>query len=195
MVSSDSRQKTSHLEEDLPGEESFLPDEEEDDDSINPKLRALMQRYVSVHICFSANIRRRLEKDRAHANNDSEEPTCTKIYYASRTHSQLAQVIHELRKLRLTKFTTELHDEDEATLNIRTVSLASRKQLCVNEKLQKSGGDLDEKCRDMLSSEKSDGHILPQNSNFFKTKATRGVPICLPWMMRFGCLIFGTRYW
>jgi chromosome transmission fidelity protein 1 len=30
------------------------------------------------------------------------------------------------------------------------VSLGSRKQLCLNEKLKAKGGDLDERCRELL---------------------------------------------
>ena len=32
----------------------------------------------------------------------------------------------------------------------RFVSLGSRKQLCLNEELKAKGGDLDERCRDLL---------------------------------------------
>uniref|UniRef100_A0AC35U9E5 Helicase ATP-binding domain-containing protein n=1 Tax=Rhabditophanes sp. KR3021 TaxID=114890 RepID=A0AC35U9E5_9BILA len=49
--------------------------------------------------------------------------TFPKIIYASRTHSQLAQVVRELNK------TTYKH--------FNTVVLASRDQLCINEKVQK----------------------------------------------------------
>lgn len=103
------------------------------------------------------------------------EPTCTKIYYASRTHSQLAQVLHELRKLKIHLSTTSVasfhpesaakgstgtakrpisvakeEDADQWSPDARTVSLASRKHLCINEKLKSRAVDLDEACRQML---------------------------------------------
>lgn len=113
------------------------------------------------------------------------EPICTKIYYASRTHSQLSQVVHELEKLRIrlsppsviavhetssahtTKSPTggqvmkrkieivqdELDTSGEvpSSVDVRTVSLGSRRQLCINEKLKRKAGDLDEACRSLLS--------------------------------------------
>lgn len=51
---------------------------------------------------------------------EKEEEARLKIYFCSRTHSQLSQFIKELRK---TKFATEL----------KVVSLGSRKNFCINE--------------------------------------------------------------
>lgn len=107
---------------------------------------------------------------------NAEEPTCTKVYYASRTHSQLTQVIPELQKLEFKhisytqdsscgrcdeawsispsqnkKRSVEVDEVDTGTgpRQWRTVSLGSRKQLCINEDVRSKPGDLDEKCRDL----------------------------------------------
>ena len=101
------------------------------------------------------------------------EPTCTKIYYASRTHSQLAQILPEMRRLRLKFHVSSLHptpqpskptsqnpqkrsgdeldddDEDIPAPCARTVSLGSRKQLCINDELRTKSRDLDESCREL----------------------------------------------
>jgi hypothetical protein len=110
-------------------------------------------------------------------HNDSQPP-CTKIFYASRTHSQLSQIVPELRKLRRethgnVSLTSHSHpttgelvgdeggkrkyeptgphaDTDNESPETRFVSLGSRKQLCLNEGLKAKGGDLDERCRDLL---------------------------------------------
>jgi chromosome transmission fidelity protein 1 len=112
------------------------------------------------------------------ANQDNDRSSCTKIFYASRTHSQLSQVVPELKRLR-----RELHRNQSLSLpnhltavgvtgdnggkrmydslgsdagidcgrfETRFVSLGSRKQLCLNEKLKAKGGDLDERCRELL---------------------------------------------
>lgn len=99
---------------------------------------------------------------------------CTKVYYASRTHSQLSQVIPELRKLKLStsghpEDTSAKHKQTESSAKrkvdiayeaddgsaherqIRVVSLGSRKQLCINDDLRARATDLDEACRELLS--------------------------------------------
>ncbi len=102
---------------------------------------------------------------------EEQEPTCTKIYYASRTHSQLSQVLPELQKLKIPvrnlhsadtdatipwdasrKRPLEIGDEHELQSPCsRTVSLGSRKQLCINDELRAVSRDLDESCREMLN--------------------------------------------
>ena len=44
----------------------------------------------------------------------------------------------------------EADQNDEEDVDIRTVSLGSRKQLCVNDKLRAKVTDIDEACRQML---------------------------------------------
>ncbi|NXT63287.1 DDX11 helicase, partial [Chaetops frenatus] len=63
-----------------------------------------------------------LEED----DDDLEEEHVTKIYYCSRTHSQLSQFVHEVQKSPFGKDT-------------RLVSLGSRQNLCVNEEVRRLG--------------------------------------------------------
>ncbi|KAF9236528.1 DNA repair helicase [Melanogaster broomeanus] len=68
-------------------EDMFLPDAEVEDreDNISPAVRALMAKVQGVT---------------KQPWCESQEPACTKVYYASRTHSQLTQILPELRKLK-----------------------------------------------------------------------------------------------
>ncbi|CAE6485365.1 unnamed protein product [Rhizoctonia solani] len=109
---------------------AFLPDGDasDEEDNISPAVRALMKKLEAA----------RRKDDVA----EPEEPTCTKIYYASRTHTQLSQFLGELRK---TSYQTDA----------RTVPLGSRKNLCINDDVKKGkyGADIDEACR-ALATEK-----------------------------------------
>ncbi|XP_014394953.1 PREDICTED: probable ATP-dependent RNA helicase DDX11 isoform X2 [Myotis brandtii] len=58
--------------------------------------------------------------------DDLEEEHVTKIYYCSRTHSQLAQFVHEVQKSPFGKDT-------------RLVSLGSRQNLCINQDVKNLG--------------------------------------------------------
>jgi chromosome transmission fidelity protein 1 len=62
----------------------------------------------------------------------------TKIYYASRTHSQLTQFVHEVNK---TVYSDQVYE----------ISLASRKGLCTHEQVRKlpTATRINEACLDM----------------------------------------------
>ncbi|KAJ6660048.1 hypothetical protein lerEdw1_018246 [Lerista edwardsae] len=71
-------------------------------------------------------------------DDDIEEEHVTKIYYCSRTHSQLAQFVHEVQKSPFGKET-------------RLVSLGSRQNLCVNEEVLRLGAPqlINDRCMEM----------------------------------------------
>ena len=108
-----------------------------------------------------------------------DDVTCTKIFYASRTHSQLTQVLPEMSKLKFSgkdlsvksyhlpsqyslpqkRRTDDVDDEGsfDSAAHVRvtrTVSLGSRKQLCINDELRQKTRDLDEACRELLGGER-----------------------------------------
>lgn len=154
-----------NLVQDYVDEDAYLPDDdcEDSQDNFSPAVRALM-----------AKMDKNNKRDSA---SQGDEPSCTKIYYASRTHSQLSQVLPELTKL---KFEHLILGSDESTMGNmsradrdpcqkkrtledvdvdkreadqrqwRAVSLGSRRQLCINEDVRSTLGDIDEKCRELL---------------------------------------------
>ncbi|XP_064277262.1 ATP-dependent DNA helicase DDX11 isoform X3 [Passer domesticus] len=71
-------------------------------------------------------------------DDDLEEEHVTKIYYCSRTHSQLSQFVHEVQKSPFGKDT-------------RLVSLGSRQNLCVNEDVRRLGALqlINDRCMEM----------------------------------------------
>lgn len=104
---------------------------------------------------------------------DEQEEHCTKIYYASRTHSQLSQIVPEVMRLRLTPSPPSSRPTDpigpmktgskrpvpedsepakDELIYPRVLPLGSRKQLCINDQLRSKGGDLDEACREINES-------------------------------------------
>lgn len=97
----------------LDDKEFLLEDyESEGEDGVQPKKRGCGG--VSVGSSSSG------EEDAEYGLKDEEEEVRLKIYFCSRTHSQLSQFIKELRK---TKFASEL----------KVAMLGSRKIFCTNE--------------------------------------------------------------
>ncbi|KAJ2236844.1 ATP-dependent DNA helicase chl1 [Coemansia sp. RSA 485] len=109
---------------------------------------------------YSDSVRRLLRKkaagqpygdsDSSDSDNDPdevpEEPEVTKIFYASRTHSQLQQFVGELKR-------TDFAKEN----NVRCVTLGSRMQLCGNEAVRskcQSVGTLNERCLELQQNNK-----------------------------------------
>ncbi|EPQ54725.1 DNA repair helicase [Gloeophyllum trabeum ATCC 11539] len=140
------RRHLSPADMDSSKDESFLPDNVDTsdvNDNISPAVRALMKKV---------------------SQNNEEEPNPvpipTKIYYASRTHSQLSQVLSELRKLKHSAIFTCLEidnldeTETDTTSITKTTALGSRKHLCINEEVKRLR-DIDEACREMQSGKTS----------------------------------------
>jgi chromosome transmission fidelity protein 1 len=118
-----------------------------------------------------------------------------KVYYTSRTHSQLAQVIGELHRLRIPTTAPQTSGEaDEHAPTVRVVSLGSRKQLCINKPLIDSGGDLDEKCRELLAGSLRK-HVLVFSTDTTKENLVLGVDSSHHGRMKRSFLSLETRFW
>ncbi|XP_047204207.1 ATP-dependent DNA helicase DDX11 isoform X1 [Girardinichthys multiradiatus] len=75
------------------------------------------------------------------------EEHVTKIYYCSRTHSQLAQFVHEVQKSPFSK-------------SISLVPLGSRQNLCVNEEVRRLGSiqRINDRCMEMQKNKNEKQH-------------------------------------
>ncbi|XP_023236750.1 ATP-dependent DNA helicase DDX11-like [Centruroides sculpturatus] len=84
------------------------------------------------------------DESREENGEEEEERDTVKIYYCSRTHSQLSQFVREVRR-------------SPYASDVRVISLGSRQNLCINEAVlkMKSLSLINEKCLDMQKNKKS----------------------------------------
>ena len=99
---------------------------------------------------------------------EDEDVDGVKIYYCSRTHSQLTQFVQELRRVKLPipDWMNEALQKDEinvAHLAVKHVPLASRKNLCINEKVLALGSvsAINERCLELQDAKTSKEHKCP----------------------------------
>ncbi|KAM3407885.1 hypothetical protein ACQJBY_001302 [Aegilops geniculata] len=115
-------------------EEEFLLDEYESDDGESTGRQAGKRAH-----CGGASSSSSESED-----DEDEEEATPKVYFTSRTHSQLSQFVGELKR---TNFSGKL----------RTVCLGSRKSLCINMDVQKLGSAtrINDRCLELLKNKKS----------------------------------------
>ncbi|KAI9256030.1 putative ATP-dependent RNA helicase DDX11 [Helicostylum pulchrum] len=115
--------------------------------NLSKEVQALLAKFES---------KKKVSYEDEDEDSDVEE---TKIYYASRTHSQLTQFVHEVSKT--------MYAED-----IFEVSLASRKNMCINPDIKKLGNvtKINEACLDLQKSGSKKGpcKYLPPADNTAK---------------------------
>ncbi|GBB97934.1 hypothetical protein RclHR1_00310062 [Rhizophagus clarus] len=104
----------------------------EESDNMSAQVRELLKRFQEGKSLEN------FDDNKDVREFDEEEPDEIKIYYCSRTHSQLTQFVNEFRKT--------MYSED-----VKCVSLGSRKNLCINEEVRKlkNINRINEKCLDM----------------------------------------------
>lgn len=144
---------TTAAEKQAKSEEEFLPEDNEqekastsDGPALSAEVRALLAQ---------------LEPEQK-AEEEVAEEDVPKVYFASRTHSQLRQLTSELLKTTFSgepetpapangEVTVEMEDP------VSLVPLASRRQMCINDKVRLLREDrLNEACLDMQKSGKLD---------------------------------------
>jgi chromosome transmission fidelity protein 1 len=85
-------------------------------------------------------------------NEEAQPEEETKIIFCSRTHSQLTQFVHELRRVK-PPATVQLPEGDvaEATEAVKHLALGSRKNLCINSSVAQLGSThaINERCLEL----------------------------------------------
>ncbi|CAK7356690.1 unnamed protein product [Dovyalis caffra] len=109
------------------------------------------------------------EGEKDGSDDEEEEEKGFKIYFCSRTHSQLSQFIKELRK---TLFANE----------INVVCLGSRKNFCINEEVLKLGSSvrINERCLELQKNKKNEVSKIKNigaEGRIRRTKASSGCPM------------------
>ncbi|KAN0101688.1 DNA repair helicase [Hyaloscypha variabilis] len=101
---------------------------------------------------------------------DDEVEDEIKVFYCSRTHSQLTQFINELRR---PKFPPAIRDDvtkDTGTEDLKHLTLGSRKNLCINPSVNKLNSltAINERCSELQQSSTAKEHkcdFLPNKEN------------------------------
>ena len=122
-------------------DENYLVDDYDSSDNSSKNARASSG--------FSSEVQKLLEAigeggpkiEATKASSDENvlsELNKTKIFFASRTHSQLSQFVGQLKLTEFPPTVPSQHSEvDTLTESIKQISLSSRKQLCIHKKVSK----------------------------------------------------------
>ncbi|KAA8907495.1 hypothetical protein TRICI_004971 [Trichomonascus ciferrii] len=95
--------------------------------------------------------------------DDSVNGRGTKIFFTSRTHSQLSQFVGQLR---LTSFPPVVHSADLESESVKEIPLSSRKQLCIHPKVSKlrDTTQQNDACHEMQKKESTRCEFLLNNN-------------------------------
>ncbi|KAI8330795.1 putative ATP-dependent RNA helicase DDX11 [Choanephora cucurbitarum] len=159
----DKKTKRRYFKRDKEEEEDFLVTYESDDEQVDNSVPS------DKHSNLSKEVRELLAKFEAKKTpklsyqqedeDDEDMDAEIKIYYASRTHSQLTQFVHEVNK---TSYRQDIYE----------VSLASRKNLCIHPEISQYNNvnRINEACLDLQKSGSKKGtcQYLPSWDNTAK---------------------------
>ena len=170
------RQKLSHAaHENDADEDQFMLDDYSSDNETQNSSRASGVAKLDVSIETRAILRRLGMLGHATSDDDDTEmPDELKVFYCSRTHSQLSQFANELRRVHLPPVLPGDEDsvatEDRLHEELKHLTLGSRKNLCINPKVNKlaSATTINERCLELQQSKTSPDHrcqFLPNKEN------------------------------
>ncbi|KAI0418216.1 helicase C-terminal domain-containing protein [Xylaria grammica] len=111
--------------------------------------------------------------------DDSQDGDQVKIYYTSRTHSQLTQFISELRRPAFPPSVPDnflKSDEDREEEAVKHVPLSSRQRLCINPSVARLGSlsAINDRCSELQQSKTKDKcQFIPKADNLAQTHQFR----------------------
>lgn len=144
-------------EEDLDNWDDLLPDNYELGNSSSGNKLAFDDDVISMmsKLEKSSNIKSGI---RPSTINESK----VKIYFVSRTHSQLSQFSSQLR---MTQFPSSISDDSKE--RIKYLPLGSRKQLCINEDVSNLNdlSSINEKCKELQNDKDHHCQFMPSTQS------------------------------
>lgn len=157
-------------------EEEFLPqpyhsDTEEAAASVDEleRSRSILDKEVNDLLSKLDGNNQRKDSDSDSCHIELQNPV--KIYFASRTHSQLNQFASQLE---LPKFPSSFEKQDIPRERLKYLPLASRKQLCINPAVNKwkSAEAINDACSELLKSKNGCSFYQP-SSNYYKNHSSK----------------------
>jgi len=150
------RKLDKHASDQVDDEERFVLDDYDSDDGAKPK------RKQDDKLGLSAETRAMMQKLGMVLEEKTEQGEIEdelKIFVCSRTHSQLSQMVGELRRIKIPSSfplddATEETGQDYPIEEIKQLSLGSRRNLCIHEKVSKLSSQtaINEKCLELQES-------------------------------------------
>ncbi|MCJ1307734.1 ATP-dependent DNA helicase chl1 [Agyrium rufum] len=140
------------------GEEDFVLEDYDSDTEEDKKSQGAGETSEIRYSVNSVELMKKLGMVQTHGDDEDVSPYTgqTKIFFCSRTHSQLTQFASELRRVKippldLGEVMTKDTSTDDLADDVRYLSLGSRKNLCINPKVTKLGNTtaINEKCLDL----------------------------------------------
>jgi chromosome transmission fidelity protein 1 len=166
------RQKLAADETNTNGDEALfiLDDYESDDDAQKAE-----KRHAFNDSGLSSETRALMEKlgysGSAAKADEGEIPDETKIFFCSRTHSQLTQFTSELDRVKMPPavMPVDNFDVDVLVEDVRHLTLGSRKNLCINRKVSRLGNAtaINERCVELQQAGGAEGRCphMPSKEN------------------------------
>lgn len=150
------RQKIATSEATNEDEAQFALDDYESDEESHKRTRAGAFNEYGLSAETQALMASLGYADDATKDDDGDVPDETKIFFCSRTHSQLTQFSSELGRVKMPPAITpdgdgEGSDIDLLVEDVKHLTLGSRKNLCINEKVNKLGSAtaINERCLEL----------------------------------------------
>ncbi|KAK3058279.1 ATP-dependent DNA helicase chl1 [Extremus antarcticus] len=156
------RRKVAHDEESeiLNDEDQYLLDDYDSDDEV--------AKQTNGDVGFSSETTKLMEKLgmlQAVGSEQKNEESCEelKVFFCSRTHSQLSQFVGELKRVRLPPGLPPEENTVDVIEELKHLTLGSRRSLCINPKVAKLSNQtaINERCIELQQPSTSAEHKCP----------------------------------